>query len=84
MTDESDDGAPGERRPAAGQPGLGLFELISSVLAAAFGVQSSGNHARDFSRGSAGQFIVVGLVATVVFVLAVYGVVRLILHLAAG
>ena len=65
------------------EPGpLSLRELISSVMAALLGVQSSRNHARDFARGTAGQYIAVGLFATVIFVVVVYAVVQLILRLA--
>ena len=38
--------------------------------------------ARDFARGTAGQYIVVGLIATIVLVLLVYLSVKLILRLA--
>ena len=61
-----------------------LREIVGSVLAALLGVQSSRNHARDFARGTAGQYIVVGLIATVLIVLGVYGAVKLILRLAIG
>lgn len=44
-----------------------LREVIGSVLAAGFGVQSQRNRERDFTRGSAKQFVIVGLIATVLF-----------------
>lgn len=58
---------------------LTFLQLVGSALAAAFGVQSSRNRARDFSRGKPIQFIIVGVVLTVLFVLAVVGVVNLVL-----
>ncbi|MEJ2089466.1 MAG: DUF2970 domain-containing protein [Gammaproteobacteria bacterium] len=56
-----------------------LFQLLGSALAAAFGVQSSRNRARDFSRGRPLHFIIIGVVLTALFVLAVVGVVNLVL-----
>jgi len=57
-----------------------LWQTIASVSAAFFGVQSSKNRARDFKHGKAAHFIVIGLVATFVFVLAVILAVRLALR----
>ena len=73
MTDDDD-----QRRP------LSLREVIGSVMAALLGVQSSRAHARDFTRGSARQYIVAGLIATALFILVVFTAVKLILHLAAS
>jgi hypothetical protein len=61
---------------------LTLRETFGSILAAAIGVQSNKNRERDFRRGSARNYIVLGLVATGLFILAVYGAVRLVLSLA--
>ena len=58
---------------------LTLFQLIGSALAAAFGVQTSRNRERDFTRGTPIQFIIIGVVLTALFVLAVVGVVQLVL-----
>lgn len=58
---------------------LTLLQMIASVLAAAFGVQSSRNRERDFSRGKPLHFIALGIVFTVLFVLAVVTVVNLVL-----
>lgn len=71
------------RRPEPGTepprpPTLG--QTLSSVAASFFGVQSSKNRERDFKHGKAAHFIVIGLVATAVFVLAVVMAVRLALH----
>ena len=62
---------------------LSLRETLGSVLAAAIGVQSNQNRERDFRRGSARRYIVLGVLGTLVFVLTVYTAVRLILRLAA-
>ena len=57
-----------------------LWQTVTSVAAAFFGVQSSKNRERDFKHGKAAHFIVIGLLATVVFVLAVILAVRLALR----
>lgn len=69
-----------DEHPDEGQDRLSLLELIGSALAAAFGVQSSRNRRRDFSRGTPGQFIVMGILLTTLFVLLVAGVVSLVLR----
>ncbi|MFZ6049515.1 DUF2970 domain-containing protein [Pseudomonas sp. CR3202] len=61
---------------------LSFREMLQSVLAAAFGVQSGKNRARDFSRGKPSHFIILGLLFTAIFVVVLYGLVRLVLHLA--
>jgi hypothetical protein len=55
-----------------------LVSVIRSVSASMFGVQSSKKHAEDFSEGNISSYVVVGLVATVLFVLAVWGIVQLV------
>jgi len=77
--DESDDRDASAEDGRADQ-GLTLVELIRSVLAAAFGVQSSRNRERDFSRGKPSQFIIIGGLFTVVLVFAVAGIVSLVLR----
>lgn len=66
------------------QPPLSFWEMLHSVLAAAFGVQSGKNRSRDFSRGKPSHFIILGLLFTGVFVLVLLGIVKLIMHLAVG
>ncbi|MGE8498120.1 MAG: DUF2970 domain-containing protein [Pseudomonas sp.] len=61
---------------------LSLGEMLHSVLAAAFGVQSGKNRSRDFSRGKPSHFIILGVLFTVVFALGLFAVVKLVLHLA--
>lgn len=71
-------------KPAKEQPcdqPLGLRQMLQSVLAAAFGVQSNKNRARDFTHGKPSHFILLGLLFTGVFVLLLFAVVRLVLHL---
>ena len=61
-----------------------LLQVAQSVLAAAFGVQSSRNRERDFKHGSARTFILAGLAGTVLFVVAVWGVVSIVMKVAVG
>ena len=53
--------------------------VLASAVAAMFGVQSSKNRERDFTRGKPIHYIVVGLVLTLVFVLGVWGLVKWVL-----
>lgn len=57
-----------------------LWQIIKSVLGAMFGVQSSAVRYRDFTRGNPWIYVVVGIVFVSVFVLAVYAVVRIVIH----
>ena len=41
-----------------------LVDVLKSVLASFFGVQSDKNRKRDFQQGNPAQFIIVGLVLT--------------------
>ena len=59
---------------------LGFFQMVGSVLASFFGVQSSKNKERDFKRGKASQFIAVGILMTVVWYGAIYLLVNVVLN----
>ncbi len=56
-----------------------LLSVLTSTAAALFGVQSSKNRDRDFTRGKPIHYITVGLIVTVVFILSVWGLVKLVL-----
>ena len=56
------------------------WEVLKSVLASFFGVQSEKVRRRDFEHGSPGQFIVIGLILTGVFILILYVLVKIILY----
>lgn len=56
-----------------------IIQVIKSVLAAAIGVQSDANRKQDFSHGSLGIYVVVGLIAVVIFILALTTLVSFIL-----
>jgi uncharacterized membrane protein YidH (DUF202 family) len=54
----------GNKATPGQEQNLGLFQVVGSVLAAAFGVQSRDNKVRDFSHGKPLQFILAGLLLT--------------------
>ena len=56
-----------------------FLQAINSVLASFLGVQSNKNRERDFQQGKPAHFIIAGLIMTVVFILVVWGVVKLVL-----
>lgn len=59
--------------------GLTFWQMIGSVMASFIGVQSSEKRERDFKRGKAKQFIMVGILMTVVWYGAIYFVVNVLL-----
>jgi hypothetical protein len=61
-----------------------FWQMLLSVMAAAFGVQSGKNRERDFTHGKPSHFIMMGLLFTIVFVLVLFGIVQLVLHFAVG
>jgi len=68
--------------PSQGKPPT-FWQMLHSVLAAALGVQSGKNRARDFTHGKASHFIALGVLFTLVFVLVLIGLVQLAVHLTA-
>lgn len=58
---------------------VGPLAVLASVFRAWFGVQSEANRERDFQQGSAGSFIVAGILFAFVMVLAVVLVVQWVL-----
>lgn len=71
MTDRNDSHEP-TKKPR-------LLQIVGSVLSAAIGVQSSKNQERDFKHGKARNFIIAGIVFTVIFVATVFTVVSTVL-----
>lgn len=59
-----------------------FLQTFKSVSAAMFGVQNSGNHERDFTKGKASHFILMGIISTILFILMVWGIVKLVMHFA--
>ena len=58
------------------------FSFMSSIFAAAFGVQSHKNRERDFEHGKFHHFIIGGIIFAVLFIVIVIGVVKLVMHYA--
>ena len=59
-----------------------LLGVLGSVLASMFGVQSNRRREEDFTHGKPSQYVIIGLLVTVAFVLTVWGVVSLVMKLA--
>lgn len=64
--------------------GVGFLNTVKSTLAAASGIQTQTNRERDFEHGKPSTFIIAGIVFVIVFILAMYGVVQLVLSLSAN
>ncbi len=56
-----------------------VFQIVLSVIAAAFGVQSSKNRERDFKGGNIYVYIAAGVIFTAVFVVLIILIVGLVL-----
>ena len=64
---------PPKSAESEGKPeSVSLLDTIKSVSASFFGVQSSKNRERDFTKGKPIHFIVIGVVMTILFILAVW------------
>ena len=61
-----------------------LFTVFRSVSASMFGVQSSKQHKEDFAQGNIAAYIIVGLIATLLFILGIWGLVRLAVSATSG
>ncbi len=59
-----------------------FWQMLHSVMAAAFGVQSQKNRARDFTHGKPSHFVIIGIAFTAILALALLGIVQLVLHFA--
>ena len=57
----------------------GIWHVVLSTLAAAFGVQNNRNREQDFTHGNIVVYIVTGVLFTVLFVVTVIMIVNLIL-----
>lgn len=56
-----------------------FWQMIFSVTASFFGVQTAKNRERDFKHGNYKHFLAVGILMTVVWYGAIYLVVKLVL-----
>jgi len=69
-----------EKKDAAKAPSF--LDVLGSVLASMFGVQSNRKREEDFTHGKPSQYIIIGLLVTAVFILTIWGVVSLVMKLA--
>jgi hypothetical protein len=69
---------PGKSDEGAGAPTV--WETVKSVNAAFIGVQNRKNRERDFTKGKASHFIVIGIIMTALFIGAVLLIVKLTLR----
>ncbi len=56
-----------------------FFQVVKSVLAAFIGVQSKDNRKNDLINGSASSYILVGIGATLIFILSLVFIVNLVI-----
>jgi len=49
----------------------GLIHVIKSVIAASIGVQSKKNREIDFEHGSLSNYLIIGFIATLLFILTI-------------
>lgn len=61
---------------------LSLLQVFGSVMSSFLGVQKNATRERDFKHGRARDFIIVGVVLTLLFILSVWGVVQLVMSVA--
>ena len=59
-----------------------LWQVAKSIGAALFGVQTSKNYERDFTRGKPSQYIILGLIGVAIFIGTVIGVVMVVMSMA--
>ena len=78
------DDAGGDNQGPQRKEKLGPLQIVSSVIAAGLGVQSSKNRERDFNQGRPGVFIAAGIIFTLLFIGAVVAIVQLVLKSAAN
>mgnify|MGYP000532932098 CR=1 FL=1 len=57
-----------------------LKNTFKSVISAFFGVQSNKNREKDFTHGKLSHFIIVGIIAVIIFITALISIVNLVLH----
>lgn len=82
MTDAKPEESAKDPQEGKDRGSLTFFSVVMSTLAAAIGVQSKANKERDFKHGSAGPFIVAGLIFTALFVGTLVLIVRFVLSAA--
>ncbi len=65
----------------ADSPKPGFWAVVTSTLAAAFGVQSRRAQERDFQHGNIWSYIIAGVAFTLLFIASLYGLVQWVLKI---
>ncbi len=78
---QSDKGA---QNASADEVSMSLLQTLQSVLWAMLGVQKKRNANRDFTKGKASHFIIIGILFGAVFVITLIVLVKLILASVSG
>lgn len=68
-----------ERKDKQKPKGPGVFKVMQSILAGAFGVQSDKRREEDFSSHSPWPYIIAGILFTASFVVGLVVIVKLVL-----
>jgi len=56
-----------------------LLKVTLSILSSFIGIQSNKNRVRDFKSGSPAQFIIIGIIITILLIILLYNFVKLVL-----
>ena len=59
---------------------ISFGQVMASVLSAFLGVQKNERRVRDFTHGKPSQFVLAGIILTILFILLVFSVVKLVMH----
>jgi len=57
-----------------------IKDTFKSVVSAFFGVQSNKNREKDFSQGKLSHFIIVGIIAVIIFITTLVVIVNIVLQ----
>lgn len=68
-----------QEQPTPSRKSPGFFGLLQSVAGAAFGVQSEKKRQEDFQHGKPGDYIALGVVFVIVFIITLIVVVNMVL-----
>ena len=63
--------------------GIGFWNTLQSTIAAACGVQTKANRERDFANAKPSTFVIAGILFVIAFIFGMYGIVQLVLSVAA-
>ncbi len=79
---QDDDGNPRDATDPKQESKPGFVQVVMSVLAALFGVQSEHNRQRDFKKGDPGDYIAVYVALVIALVIGMIVLVNMVLEAA--